>query len=59
MTNFTFKQQSFVKNDIPTRLHQLAENLSQIKNLYVEGAHQESVLNLAKESRYFIEWTVL
>ena len=34
------------------------ENLSQIKNLYVEGSHQESILNLAKENRYFIEWTV-
>jgi len=58
MTDFTLQQQSFAKNDIPTRLHQLAENLSQIKKLYVEGSHQESILNLAKESRYFIEWTV-
>ena len=58
MIDLTLKQQSFVKNDIPTRLHQLAENLSKIKNLYAEGSHQESILNLAKESRYFIEWTV-
>ncbi|MDF5728374.1 MAG: hypothetical protein PUP92_10130 [Rhizonema sp. PD38] len=58
MTDFILKQQSFAKNDIPTRLHQLAENLSQIKNLCVEGSHQELILNLAKESRYFIEWTV-
>lgn len=58
MTDFTLKQQSFAKNDIPTRLHQLAENLDQIKNLCVEESHQESILNLARESRYFIEWTV-
>ena len=58
MIDLTLKQQSFVKNDIPTRLHQLAENLSKIKNLCAEGSHQESILNLAKESRYFIEWTV-
>ncbi|MDF5725943.1 MAG: hypothetical protein PUP91_36950, partial [Rhizonema sp. PD37] len=56
--NFILQKESFAKNDIPTRLHQLAENLSQIKNLCVEGSHQESILNLAKESRYFIEWTV-
>ncbi|MDF5729836.1 MAG: hypothetical protein PUP92_17950 [Rhizonema sp. PD38] len=50
MIDLTLKQQSFAKNDIPTRLHQLAENLSKIKNLYVEGSHQESILNLAKHS---------
>ncbi|MUG93765.1 hypothetical protein F7734_15605 [Scytonema sp. UIC 10036] len=58
MTDFTLKQQSFIKNDIPTRLNQLAENLAQIKNLFAGVGHQESILNLAKESRYFIEWTV-
>jgi hypothetical protein len=58
MTDLTFKQQSFVKNDITTRLRKLAENLSQIKTLCAEELHQESILNLAKESRYFIEWTV-
>ncbi|NMG17992.1 hypothetical protein [Brasilonema bromeliae] len=58
MTDFSLKKQSFVKNDIPNRLHKLAENLSQIKNLCAEESHQESILNLAKESRYFIEWTV-
>ncbi|MBP5974347.1 hypothetical protein HW132_16805 [Brasilonema sp. CT11] len=58
MTDFSLKKQSFVKNDIPNRLHKLADNLSQIKNLCAEESHQESILNLAKESRYFIEWTV-
>lgn len=53
ITDFTLKQH-FVKKDVPVRLHQLAENLSQIQNLCI----QESILNLAKESRYFIEWIV-
>lgn len=57
MTDFTLKQH-FVKKDVPVRLHQLAENLSQIQNLCIQESHQESILHLAKESRYFIEWIV-
>jgi hypothetical protein len=58
MKDFILKQESFVKNDIPARLYQLAENLSQIQKFFIEESHQELILNLAKESRYFIEWTV-
>ncbi|MEH2058410.1 MAG: hypothetical protein V7K97_20110 [Nostoc sp.] len=58
MTDFTLKQQSFVQNDIPTRLGHLAANLSQIKTLWLEGSHQDSIIQLVKESRYFIEWIV-
>ena len=58
MTDFTLKQQSFVQNDIPTRLGHLAANLSQIKTLWLEGSHQDSIIHLVKESRYFIEWIV-
>lgn len=58
MTNINIKQQKFTKNDIPTRLHHLATNLSEIKSLFMSNSHQESILELVKESRYFIEWVV-
>lgn len=58
MTDFSLKQQSFVQDDIPTRLGYLAVNLSQIKTLWLEGLHQDSIIQLVKESRYFIEWIV-
>jgi hypothetical protein len=58
MTNFNIKQQNFTKDDIPTRLHHLATNLSEIKSLFMSNSHQESILELVKESRYFIEWVV-
>ncbi|MEH2195535.1 MAG: hypothetical protein V7K98_23245 [Nostoc sp.] len=58
MTDFILKQQSFVQDDIPTRLGYLAVNLSQIKTLWLEGLHQDSIIQLVKESRYFIEWIV-
>ncbi|GJD15817.1 unknown protein [Rivularia sp. IAM M-261] len=58
MTNFNIKQQNFTKDDVPTRLHHLATNLSEIKSLFISNSHQESVLELVKESRYFIEWVV-
>jgi hypothetical protein len=58
MTDLSLKQQSFVKNPLPNRLGKLAENLSQIQKLCAEESDQELILNLIKESRYFIEWTV-
>lgn len=58
MTNFNIKQQNFTKDDVPTRLHHLATNLSEIKSLFMSNSHQESILALVKESRYFIEWVV-
>lgn len=58
MTNFNTKQQNFIINDVPTRLHHLATNLSEIKSLFISSSHQESILALIKESRYFIEWVV-
>jgi hypothetical protein len=35
MTDLTLRQQSFVKDDVPTRLHHLAANLSQIQSLWI------------------------
>lgn len=58
MTNFNIKQQNFIINDVPTRLHHLATNLSEIKSLFMSNSDQQSILALVKESRYFIEWVV-
>lgn len=58
MTNFNIKQQNFIINDVPTRLYHIATNLSEIKSLFISSSHQESILALIKESRYFIEWVV-
>ncbi|MEH2374137.1 hypothetical protein [Nostoc sp.] len=58
MNDFVSKEQSFVQNDVPTRLHYLAAHLSQIESLWTQPSSQELMLPLVKESRYFIEWTV-
>jgi hypothetical protein len=46
MTDFTLKQQSFVQNDIPTPLGHLAANLSQIQTFWLEGSHQDTLIQL-------------
>lgn len=58
MTDFSLKQEAFSKKDLSSRLHQLAENLSEIQNLCTSESPRSSMLDLVKESRYFIEWTV-
>jgi hypothetical protein len=58
MNDFVSKEQSFVQDDVPTRLHHLAAHLEQIQSLWTQGSSQELMLTLVKESRYFIEWTV-
>ena len=44
MTDFTLKQQNFVKDEIPTRLRHLAANLSEIKSLFAKESDQETIL---------------
>ncbi|MDZ8055721.1 MAG: hypothetical protein RMX68_010340 [Aulosira sp. ZfuVER01] len=58
MIELTPQQQSFVQDDVPTRLHHLAAHLSQIQSLWTQDSSQDLIMALAKESRYFIEWTV-
>ncbi|MBW4621128.1 MAG: hypothetical protein KME17_17440 [Cyanosarcina radialis HA8281-LM2] len=58
MTDFSLKQQDFGKQDLPDRLHQLAENLSQMQKLCASESPRSLMFDLIKESRYFIEWTV-
>ncbi|MBE9006253.1 hypothetical protein IQ259_14610 [Fortiea sp. LEGE XX443] len=58
MIEITPRQQIFMQDDVPTRLHHLAAHLSQIQALWTQASSQELILTLVKESRYFIEWTV-
>jgi hypothetical protein len=58
MIELTPQQQSFVQDDVPTRLHHLAAHLSQIQSLWTQDSSQDLIMALVKESRYFIEWTV-
>lgn len=58
MIELTPRQQIFIQDDVPTRLHHLAAHLEQIQSLWTGVSSQELMLTLVKESRYFIEWTV-
>ncbi|MBE9038861.1 hypothetical protein [aff. Roholtiella sp. LEGE 12411] len=58
MIEVTPKQQIFMQDDVPTRLHRLAAHLSQIQSLWTEASSADLLLALVDESRYFIEWTV-
>ncbi|WP_260446393.1 hypothetical protein, partial [Nostoc sp. UCD121] len=58
MIELTPRQQIFIQDDVPTRLHHLAAHLEQIQFLWTGVSSQELMLTLVKESRYFIEWTV-
>lgn len=58
MIEMTPKQKNFIQDDVPTRLHQLANHLSEIYALWTGTPSQELMLAFVNESRYFIEWTV-
>ncbi|QSJ20731.1 hypothetical protein JYQ62_10610 [Nostoc sp. UHCC 0702] len=59
MIEVTPEQQAFMQDDVPTRLHRLAQHLEQIQSLWTgASSSQELILDLIKESRYFLEWTV-
>jgi hypothetical protein len=55
MNNSLLEQQAFIKNDLPSRLKQLADHLLQIKSL--SGHDAQSTSGLIKDCRYLIEWT--
>jgi hypothetical protein len=57
MINLLEKQQSFVQDDIPTRLLKLAQHLAQIRD-EVSAANFSEAIALIRESQFFLEWTV-
>ncbi|MCC5654513.1 hypothetical protein LC609_32985 [Nostoc sp. XA013] len=58
MIQMTPEQKNFTQDDVTTRLHHLANHLSQIQSMWVGDSSRDLMLPLVKESRYFIEWTV-
>ncbi|MBD6621198.1 hypothetical protein FNW02_37265 [Komarekiella sp. 'clone 1'] len=58
MIEVTPEQQNFIQDDVSTRLHHLANHLSQIQSLWNQDSSSDLMLPLVKESRYFLEWTV-
>jgi hypothetical protein len=58
MIEVTPKQQTFMQDDVTTRLRRLATHLSQIQSLWTQGSSEDVILALIDESRYFVEWTV-
>lgn len=50
------KQIRFQRDDIPTRLGNLASNLARIKS-FSNIAHKEVVSSVIYETKWFIEWT--
>lgn len=58
MTIATLDRECFEKNDIPTRLSYLSAHLAQIQSLATSAIEEEEIVNLMRESRYYIEWTV-
>jgi len=54
--NLNEKQVRFQRDDIPTRLGNLASNLARIKS-FCNIAHKEAVSSVVYETKWFIEWT--
>ena len=57
MTDREAIKERFLQDDIPTRLGNLASNLSRIKSFSSLEMNREVVFSLLDESKYFIEWT--
>ncbi len=57
MTNWSVQQTHFVQDDIPTRLRTLGTHLAKIQSFSIDSTDYNLVINLIRESQYFIEWT--
>ena len=57
MRNWTALKERYLRDNLPTRLGNLASNLARIKSRSQNPVYDELVKSLVEESRYFIEWT--
>jgi hypothetical protein len=57
MKDWTHQQQRFQRDNVPTRLGNIASNLSHIKSFLDEPSNSELVVNIVEESKFLIEWT--
>lgn len=58
MTIATLDREYFQQNDIPMRLNYLSAHLGQIQSFVSSATHEDKIVSLMRESRYYIEWTV-
>jgi hypothetical protein len=56
MINLTYKQETFIKDDVCIRLNNLNNHLKQIQGLLQDGNNNDAVKNLIRQTMYFIEW---
>ena len=53
---YTLKER-YLRDQLPIRLGNLAQNLARIKSAYQNAANGEIIESLLQESKLFIEWT--
>lgn len=57
MKNESHIKERFMKDEFPVRLGGIASNLARVSSFSRSASHQEAVMGLIEESKYFIEWT--
>jgi hypothetical protein len=57
MKNHAAIRERYLRDSVAVRLGGLAANLARIKSFSDHPDHQDVVLTLVEESKYFIEWT--
>jgi len=59
MKDWTAKRDRYLRELLPNRLGELAENLARIQSFSNNDLNQDAVASLIEESRFFIEWTAI
>jgi hypothetical protein len=57
MKNLEKRRSRYLQDGIPIRLGGLAANLSRVASFAKHAGHQDAVLEMLEESKWFIEWT--
>ncbi|MCP9495090.1 MAG: hypothetical protein MSG64_11640 [Pyrinomonadaceae bacterium MAG19_C2-C3] len=57
MNDLAKTRERFLRDDLPTRLGNLAANLARIGSFINNPVHHQVVNDLLTESKFFIEWT--
>ncbi|MEA5621342.1 hypothetical protein VB711_26420 [Cronbergia sp. UHCC 0137] len=56
MINLTYKQETFIKDDVSIGLSNLNNHLKQIQGLLQDVNNNEVIKSLIRQTMYFIEW---
>jgi hypothetical protein len=57
MNNLTSDRQTYIQSDTSQQLNSLADKLDRIATICSDAEDLSSVMELIRESQYFIEWT--